>query len=239
MKRYVRGTLVADGGPFVNASLSVNYMESHDDYTLGDFIRIGNRDVGENEKISDINKNARVTEKQMKLNKLAALFLFTSQGAVMIHEGQEYARSKVIANTSTPDPNIGRIDHNSYEKDNETNWLDFRQKDMNVELVDYYRGLIALRKAHPAFRRSDRNDIRFLDCDTPFAFGYVLKKSSSRDTKDLIVLMNANPEQPAEFMIPEGKWHVLVDGRYAGTRSLRMTTGRVVVSPSSGTVLSR
>jgi pullulanase/glycogen debranching enzyme len=239
MKRYVRGTVVADGGPFVKASQSINYLESHDDQTLGDFIRIGNRDVDEHEKITDIDKNAELTERQMKLNKLAALFLFTSQGAVMMHEGQEYARSKVIAYTSAPDPNMGEIDHNSYEKDNETNWLNFNQKDMNMELVNYYRGLIALRKAHPAFRRSNRNDVRFVDCETPFAFGYVLQKNSSHDRNDFMVLMNGNPEQPAVFMLPEGKWHVVVDGRNVGTKRLRITTGRVTVSPTSGIVLSR
>ena len=47
--------------------------------------------------IDDLNKNVKLTEQQLKLNKLGALFLFTSRGITMISEGQEYARSKVIA----------------------------------------------------------------------------------------------------------------------------------------------
>jgi len=237
LKRYVRGSLVSDGGPFVKPAHSINYMESHDDHTLGDFIRIGNRDIAENRRIKDIDKNAKLTEKQMKLNKLAALFLFTSQGAVMIHEGQEFARSKVIAKTIAPDTNVGKIDHNSYEKDNETNWLNFKHKDMNIELVNYYKGLIALRKAHPAFRRSEKNDIRFLDSQTPFALGYHIQRNSSRDRNDVVVLMNGNPEQPAVFTLPEGRWNVVVDGKSAGTKVLRGVSGTMTVSPTSGVVL--
>ncbi len=237
MKRYVRGSLVSDGGLFVKPAHSVNYMESHDDYTLGDFIRIGNRDVAENERITDVDRNAKLTDKQMKLNRLAALFLLTSQGAVMIHEGQEYARSKVIARSNAPDTNVGEIDHNSYEKDNETNWLNFRHKDMNIELVNYYKGLIALRKAHPAFRRSEKDDIRFLDCETPFALGYQIQNNSSHDRNDVVVLMNGNPEQSAVFTLPEARWDVVVDNKSAGTKVLRSVSHTMAVSPTSGMVL--
>ena len=35
--------------------------------------------------------------------------------------------------------NIGKIDHNSYDKDNETNWLNYDHADANAVLIDYYR----------------------------------------------------------------------------------------------------
>ncbi len=110
----------------------------------------------------------RLTEQQIKISKLGALFLIVSQGAVMIGEGQEFARSKVIAKTVTPDPHQGQIDHNSYNKDNETNWINYVHREINRELYDYYKGLIALRKAHPALRQSQRKDIHFLKCNNEF-----------------------------------------------------------------------
>lgn len=103
LRRYVMGSLREHGGQYVDAAHSVNYLESHDDHTLGDFIRIGSGQVSADQVIEDITENATVREKQLALNKLAALFLFTSQGPVMVHEGQSWARSKVIAPTDSPD----------------------------------------------------------------------------------------------------------------------------------------
>ncbi|RPI70280.1 MAG: pullulanase, partial [Ignavibacteriales bacterium] len=78
IKSYITGTLAKDkGGLFLKPEHSVNYVESHDGYTLGDFIRIGLKDVPHNKVIKDPGKTVKLTPAQMKLNKLAALFLFT------------------------------------------------------------------------------------------------------------------------------------------------------------------
>ncbi|RPI00397.1 MAG: hypothetical protein EHM72_09355, partial [Calditrichaeota bacterium] len=103
MQNYLSGTLAKNGGLFVKREHSVNYLESHDDHTMGDFIRIG---LGNSEFVNDVDANAVLTDQQLRLNKLAALFLFVSQGAVMIHEGQEWARSKVIARTTVADDRV-------------------------------------------------------------------------------------------------------------------------------------
>ena len=114
----------------MNAAHSVNYLECHDGHTLGDRLRITGKFIEENEVIKDKIAHSKVSGKLLDMNKLGALFLFTSQGIVFMHEGQEWARSKVIANTGTPDNRIGQIDHNSYEKDNETNWINWEE---NIE----------------------------------------------------------------------------------------------------------
>ena len=88
------------------------------------------------------------------MNKLGAFILFTSQGIPIIHQGQEWAHSKIIAPTKVPDPDVGKMDPNSYNKDNETNWLNWENAHQNELLVDYYIGLIALRKKYPELRRS-------------------------------------------------------------------------------------
>ena len=239
IRNYFMGTLKAFGGLFQNKRHSVNYLESHDDHTLGDFIRLGLGDVREDEVIEDVDANARLTDKQLQLNKLAALCLLTSQGPIMLSQGQDWARSKVIAPTEAPDPNVGRIDHNSYEKDNETNWLNWRHRAMNRELVDYYRGLIALRKAHPAFRHSRPADFQFLDSENEFAVGFRLRKAGSGDRNDFIVLVNGDPDDTVEFKLPDGKWEVVVDGKHAGMMGLRELRGggSIQLAPSTGMVL--
>ena len=240
IKRYVLGSIETQGGPFLKSAHSVNYLESHDDHTFGDFIRIGNGDVDEDSIITDLEAHVNLTPEQMKLNKLGALILFTSQGPVMIHEGQEFARSKVIAPTKVPDKDIEKIDHNSYNKDNETNWLNFHHAHLNADLMTYYQGLIELRKTHPAFRKSSAEDINFLKTETKFALGYHIDKSGSGDTDEFVVLLNGNPEKPANFQLPTGQWTVIVDGAKAHDSTPPIIqSGKIEVSPTSGLVLKK
>ena len=240
IKRYVAGTLVKDGGLFLKPEHSINYLESHDDHTFGDFVRIGTGAVKAEDRITDIEKHVRLTEQQMKISKLGALFLMVSQGAVMIGEGQEFARSKVVSKTDAPDPHQGQIDHNSYNKDNETNWINYEHREINRELFNYYKGLIALRKAHPALRQSQRKDIHFLKCENEFGLGFWIDKKSSGDTYNFLVLLNADPKNKIKFKIPKGKWSLVVDGELAGVDILKDgCSGEFEVPATTGFVFIR
>jgi pullulanase len=240
IKSYLTGTLVEDGGLYQHKSHSVNYLESHDDFTLGDFIRIGTGEVGPQKGPFDPEELAALSKKQLKLNKLAALTLFVCQGPVMIHQGQEWARSKVIAQTKAEENHKGFIDHNSYEKDNETNWLNFEHADKNEELVAYYKGLINLRKTHPAFRNTARQNIHFIDNENPFALGMIVDKTSSGDKKDFIVLINAHRKKSAAFKIPPGDWKVYADAnKVFSSAKQQFQKTPVKISPSSGMILAR
>jgi pullulanase/glycogen debranching enzyme len=238
LRSYVTGTLKEDGGLFQHKSHSINYLESHDNHTLGDFIRIASGEVREDQVITDSDAHARLSPLQMRMNKLAALFLFTCQGPIMMHEGQEFARSKVIAKSAVPDPQAGRIDHDSYNKDNETNWINFQHAEMNRELVDYYRGLIKLRQTHRAFRWSDKPDIEFLASKNELALGYRIHRKSSGDSHDFVVLMNGNRRKPAKFVVPSGKWEIVVSETKAGLESQGQFNGdKFIVTPTSGVVM--
>ncbi len=236
IKSYVRGTLVKDYlGLFQEPSHSVNYLESHDGYTLGDFIRIGSGEVNPDKIITNIDEHVKLTPLQMKLNKLAALFLFTSQGITMISEGQEFARSKVIPfNIEVDDKHKGKMDHNSYEKDNETNFINYKHAQINNELVEYYKGLINLRKRFPAFRRAAYDDIRFFELPgNNFALAYKVKYGNDV----FFVVFNANHTQTALYDLPEGEWDILVSGTKAGTESLGTISGKIELAPVTGAVL--
>ncbi len=218
IKSYVNGTLTKDTlGLFQKSDHSVNYLESHDGYTLGDFIRLGLGDVKKDQVIKNVDELIKLTPTQLKLNKLAALFLFTSRGITMISEGQEFARSKVIPfNIPVDDPHKGMIDHNSYEKDNETNYINYEQAKINSDLLNYYKGLIELRKEYEAFRRADYSDVIFFDLKkNPFALGYLLKYKN----EEFVVLFNSDPKSVIEINLPDGEWEVLVDENVAGINS--------------------
>ena len=238
IKSYVNGTLTKDTlGLFQKPEHSVNYLESHDGYSLGDFIRLGLGDVKRDEIIKDLDKKIKLTPHQLKLNKLAALFLFTSRGITMISEGQEFARSKVIPfNESEQDPQKGMIDHNSYDKDNETNYINYNHVKINQELFNYYKGLIGIRKKFETFRRADYNNIHFINVkENPFAFGY----STDYADEHFLVLFNANTKLQHEFILPEGEWQVFADENQAGVQPMRTVQQKVTINYSSGMILKK
>ena len=232
LQRYVSGSLRDNGGQFMESAHSVNYLESHDDHTMGDFIRIGTGLVADDQVIADKTANATIRKRQLAINKLAALYLLTSQGQVMIHAGQEWGRSKVIAATNAPDDHVGLIDHNSYNKDNETNWLNWDEKDQNRELVEYYRGLIELRKMFPEFRRSQPTDYQFTIPDGNVAVVYQLKEK-------LFVVLNGEQKKQITVKLPKGKWHLLVNDDSIYLNADEIFTDKVTVPVSSGMVFSK
>ncbi|MBN1447539.1 MAG: DUF3459 domain-containing protein [Bacteroidetes bacterium] len=237
--KWILGATRETGGPFLSHVHSVNYLESHDGYTLGDFIRIAGGTARPGQRIGDFSVHVRLTPEQLRIAKLAAVMLLTSRGTVMLHAGQEFARTKVIADSGITDARVGTIDHNSYEKDDETNWIDYTQCDVNRSLFEYYRGLITLRKTYPELRRAEVEQYTFLETATSVASGFVLTNAGAK--RELVVLVNANTTDAAEYHLPPGgKWRILVDGDRAGTSVLGRVDGQhIVVPPVQCRVLQR
>ncbi len=244
LRSFITGTLREDGGLFQQKEHSINYLESHDDHTLGDFIRLGLHEVKHDTVITDLDKHALLSSKQLALNKLAALFLFTAQGPVMIHEGQEFARSKVIVPTDAPDKHIGRIDHNSYEKDNATNYLNYAHAKLNSELVDYYKGLIALRKANPIFSSAPKAAVKFIDAKDTLVVAFKLEKeeynkiAQKKSDYDFLVVMNGHMRKSVDFLLPDGNWQLIAnDKKVSLLEPIGVVKNRVSVPASSGLIL--
>ncbi|TAK53964.1 MAG: pullulanase [Bacteroidetes bacterium] len=246
---YVTGTLREDGGPFVKQEHSINYLESHDDNTMGDFIRLGLHDVKEHTTITDTKNHAKLTAKQLALNKLAAMYLFTAQGPVMIHEGQEFARSKLIAPTNAPDTRVGMIDHNSYDKDNETNYLNYDHAEMNQSLVSYYQGLIALRRSHPILSSAPKEAVTFLKTDDDFHLAFHLDPgklgedpaySELKKDNQFIVLLNGNPKKNLTLQLPSSGWKVVGNpDKVTQDKPFGKVPKKVTVPPTSGMILMK
>jgi len=238
IKSYLQGTTVQDTlGLFQRKEHSVNYLESHDGYSLGDFIRIGLKENAHKKSINNVDKFVKLSPTQTKLNKLAALFLFTSQGITMIHAGQEFARSKIISYTEKgSDLEKGSIDHNSYNKDNETNYINYRHAKINRDLFDYYKGLIELRKKYSAFRNAESENAEFYDhIKSKFAFAY--KLSDNENT--FVVIFNADDKLNLEFPLPEGNWEILVNNSSAGIKPLKVIKNKIQIDAKTGIVLKQ
>jgi pullulanase len=232
LRRLATGSLREHGGQYISSDHSVNYLESHDDLTFGDRLRITGGFNEKHEIINDPISHAKVDGDLLAMNKLGALYLFTSQGIVFMHQGQEWARSKVIANTDAPDEFEGQIDHNSYEKDNETNWLNWNEKDLNSNLVDYYKGLIQLRKKYPSLRKSNPEDFKFFDFGKQIAVGYIVKEK-------MAIIMNGGKTDNVSTTLPIGNWRMIVDGDSVQLDSHKIMSGEINIAPISGMVLVR
>lgn len=246
LENFVRGTLKHGpdsrddvDGLFWNSRHSVNYLESHDNLTLGDFIRIAQKPEREDQVFESKKEVTPLDDEAMHYAKLAALYLFTSQGMTMIHEGQEWARSKIIAVSPINDPRTGCIDHNSYNKDNATNYLDFDEIEWNQELYNYYSGLIALRQISPAFRRSDPNSISFYDTDDPLHLTFYIDGGSASDNYNYIVSLNGNKFQEKSLQLPEGYWELVATYEAASHKTISKISGSVEIEPSSGVILRK
>ena len=136
--------------------LTLHYVECHDNYTLydklvystlensvlsGDFA--DNFESANNTVQQDVNKLAEIK----KQDKLAAAFVFLSQGTPFINGGQEFLRTK------QGDPDSYSADKKGgvfWEDIDEVNAIDLAFKEKYSDVYNTYKGLIALRKANPS-----------------------------------------------------------------------------------------
>lgn len=245
LQNYLMGTLLSPGthytvnGTFKTSAHALNYLECHDNLTLGDFIRLCLNPGIEDTKFESKEEITKLNEEELKINRLAAIYLFVSQGITMIHAGQEWARSKIIMPSPINDPRTGCIDSNSYEKDNETNYLDYNEIEWNKELFEYYQGLIALRKASPAMRRCNPECINFYDYTDALHITYYLNGTGSNDPYDYIITLNGNRKSSQSIILPDGEWEVVVNPEKASSKTIGKRRDKVEVPPSSGFVFRK
>ena len=173
---------------FVNNPIQViNYASSHTQLTLSDLIDL-TRPIGS------------TAEEITRYQKLIQSIVFTSQGIVSIHGGDEINRTKMgmaggcHANDST----------------SQINW---NNKATNIQQFQYYQELISLRRKHGAFRipnqEMTQQYLTFLDTPSPNVVGFVLMDHvNGEQWKDVMVIYNAN-RYPVKVNIPAGQWNVV------------------------------
>ncbi len=144
---------------------------------------------------------------------LANGIILTSQGIPFLQAGDELLRSKYG-------------DHNSYRSPDAVNAIRWENKDKFLPVFEYYKGLIALRSGHPAFRLHGRQEIErsleFLRCDGGVV-AYLLKNNAGGDVwNNIVVIFNANPG-PVSQRLPETDscWNIVVDHTAARADAFR------------------
>ena len=136
---------------------SINFVTSHDGFTLWDQVSYNskhNLENGENDLDgSDHNISWNSGHEgetcDSAINLLRArrirslmVILMLSQGVPMVLAGDEFGRTQ-------------NGNNNAYCHDSPLSWIDWSLKEKKKDLFRFFRFIISLRKRHPVFRRSD------------------------------------------------------------------------------------
>ncbi|HEY4196674.1 MAG TPA: type I pullulanase [Mucilaginibacter sp.] len=189
---------------------TISYVSCHDDNTLFDRLKMSNPDASEADLI--------------KMDKLSNAIVLTSQGVAFLHAGAEMLRTKQEV-------------ANSFNSPDSINQLDWSRKAKYKAVFEYYKGLIALRKNHPAFRMPStqmiQSHLNFLDMKDPNIVAYQLSGNANGDSwKNTLVIFNGNPADK-KITIPQGNWTLAADGNTINEQGIRQVNGGELTIPAT------
>jgi pullulanase len=210
------------------ANESINYVTAHDNLNLWDKFALswGTPDMA-NVPYSLIRPDRPLLENDpVKSVLLANGIVLTAQGVPFFQAGDEFLRSK-----------FGN--HNSYNAPDSVNQIVWENAGAYREVVNYYAGLIRLRKEHPAFRmnaKADMDKIEFLQ-KTDMLVAFTIGGNANGDSwRTILVAYNAGPAA-RDLELPAGNWTQVVNNARAGVDSLGAATGTLRIPPLSMVVL--
>lgn len=192
----------------------ISYVSCHDDMCLVDRLKASVPGI--------------TPQELARLDKLAQTAVFTSQGIPFIYAGEEVMRDKKGV-------------HNSYNSPDSINVIDWKRKAEHADVFAYYKGLIQLRKNHPAFRMGDadlvRKHLEFLPVEGSNLIAYRLKENANGDAwEDIIVVLNSRKEN-ARLTVPEGKYTVVCKDGFISEGGLGTLYGPEVIVPAQSALI--
>ena len=192
----------------------ISYVSCHDDMCLVDRLKASVPGI--------------TPEELTRLDKLAQTAVFTSQGVPFIYAGEEVMRDKKGV-------------HNSYQSPDSVNAIDWKRKTEHADVFAYYKGLIQLRKNHPAFRLGDaglvREHLEFLPVEGSNVVAYRLKGHAGGDTwGNIYVVLNARKET-AKVSVPEGKYTVVCKDGFISEQGLGTMYGPEISVPAQSAMI--
>lgn len=195
-------------------SQMVAYVSCHDDMCLTDRLRATVPYITDDELI--------------RLDLLAQTAVLTSQGVPFILSGEEMLRDKKSV-------------HNSFRSPDSINRLDWNNLKRYPQVFDYYAGLIALRKAHPAFRMGKAEEVRkhleFVDAPKGVV-AFRLKDNAGGDAwRNIYVVLNSQ-KTPQNVKVAEGSYTTVVANGKVNADGLGLISGSTLtVAPQSALIV--
>ena len=193
----------------------MSYVSCHDDMCLVDRLRTSVTDL----KGNDLEK----------LDMLAQTAVLTSQGIPFIFAGEEVMRDKKFV-------------HNSFQSPDSVNAINWHNKAKYQWVFNYYKGLIAMRKHHPAFRLGSaelvRQHLEFLPVEGSGVVAFRLKDHAGGDAwNNIIVVLNARRET-AKIEVPEGKYVAVVKDGWVNENGIGTIYGPILnIAPETALIV--
>ncbi|MBM6734313.1 type I pullulanase [Mediterranea massiliensis] len=193
----------------------ISYVSCHDDMCLVDRLRASIPGIKDDE--------------LARLDKLAQTAVFTSQGIPFIYAGEEVMRDKKGV-------------HNSYQSPDSINAIDWSRKALNADVFAYYKGLIQLRKNHPAFRLGSaelvRRHLEFLPVEGKNLVAWRLKEHAGGDRwEDIVVVLNSRRE-PARVAVPQGNYTIVCKDGAINEGGLAKVSGAELTVPAQSALIA-
>ena len=176
---------------------SVNYVEAHDNLTLYDKLKAS--------------KRGATAAQLATYDRLIASIQLLAQGMPFMQTGQEFMRTK-------------NGNDNSYNAGDAINSLKWNSRAANIAVVNYYKGLITIRKAHPSFRldtaASVKANLTFLNVPDPM-IGYSINGKAVGDSWNTTIVLHNPTSAAVKVTLPStADWQVVVNATKASDSAL-------------------
>ena len=195
----------------------IAYVSCHDDMCLVDRLRASVKGI--------------TLDELIRLDLLAQTVVLTSQGVPFLLSGEEMLRDKKGV-------------HNSFESPDSINHLDWDNLERYPQVMDYYKALIAMRKAHPAFHMGSadmvRRNLDFLPGGNCLVAYHINGRGvPGEQWGDIYVAFNAH-KRASTIEVPEGSYTVVcrnIKCDPAGIATVKTKDGKVTIPAQSALII--
>ena len=202
VKFGIAGGMIAGNGWRVEDAMVINYMSAHDNHTLWDKLALSNE--------------GNLVSERIDMNRLGAAILMISKGTPFMQAGEEMLRTK-------------NGDENSYKSSDEINNIDWEALTPDSDayaMMQYYKGLIELRKTYGIFRDTS-STVTFEEVGS----GQLAVKFENAKGEAALVLINPTTG-PMPYTL-DGEWKLVGTKTAAGSEVLSTEEGQLTLSGRS------
>lgn len=197
---------------------SINYVSCHDDLCLVDKLTYA---APENVSHQEIGK----------FDRLALSVIILSQGVPFIYGGEELMRTK-------------RGVHNTYQSPDSINQIDWDNKNKYQQSVHYIKGLINLRRRHPALHLATTKEIQdhlhFLTVHQACVVAYTIDDNAGGDVWNRMLIIHNGNRYPISMDIPQDNWWVVGNGEEINENGIyKWNRPNISVPASSSMILCK
>ena len=195
----------------------IAYVSCHDDMCLVDRLKASVKGI--------------TIDEIIRLDLLAQTVVMTSQGVPFMLSGEEMLRDKKGV-------------HNSFESPDSINHLDWDNLERYPQVMEYYKNLIALRKAHPAFHMGSadmvRRNLDFLPTENCLVAYHINGRNVPGEKwGDIYVAFNAH-KRARTIEVPDGTYTVVcrnIKCNEAGLTAITAKGGKVTIPAQSALII--